>query len=786
MPEPRRQKKPMVLLSRSAFRVYFLGIFMVGLLGVLTAKLWHEQMTNAQKWKERLRKSSSVTVRIPSVRGEIRDRNGVTLVANRSSYCVDFYLPQMVSGFKDLNGGKAPLVSFQAKRGDMLKDVETEDIVEIVNKSVIRRFKELQMARDYTAEQLERHFRTNEQVPYSYLEDADFNTVAKISENDMGLPGVEISLRPVRQYLYGSLAAHVLGYIGAPEDINKLDDIKKFTYYQPDVQGRSNVEQLCDKYLRGRPGWRVLERSAKNKIGAELSREAPTPGSNVYLTIDARIQTIVEQTMRQAGIGRGAVVVVDPRNGDILSMASVPNYDPNIFIPKISEEDMTRLDDDVTDPLVNRAIQSFAPGSTYKTVSALAGLLSGLPASRSYNCGGGVMVGNKLMKCWIHDQGGAHGTLNLAGAIKNSCNSYFYQWGRDAWLRDGKLSVFERLGEALGLGMKSGLQLSGESPGILPGPKWLAAHGQSVLEKSWGHIANTAIGQGSVLASPLQMAMVSATLANGGTVYYPRLVSRVLDAEGNDVREADGNLAVPVEPKVRAELRQMGLSGADVEVVRQGMWKVVNEAGGTGKAARIKGVEVAGKTGTAQFWRVVGKDDRGHDIKEKDNHVWFICFAPYKHPKFAVCVMIQGAKSGGKVAAPVAQKILAESLALDGGYEPAVAWMNPIPGHVTQISEIALKDEGGIGTLVASTFQGTDQKPGARLPSVDDETADHTEGPDRSTGSRAREAARPDVKTSADARGRVGNGDKQPALWQRQSGPGKTTPAAPPNPSNRP
>lgn len=747
-------------LSGPALRVYFLAIFMLGMLGALSAKLWHEQMTNSQKWTDRLRKSSTVTVRIPSVRGEIRDRNGVTLVANRSSLCVDFYLPQMVKGYRELNGGKAPLVSFQAKRDAMLKNVETEDIVEIVNDSVIPKLRELGVAHDYNAGQLERHYRTNEQVPYGYLEDTNFDAVAKVSENDVGLPGVEVSVRPVRQYLYGSLASHIVGYVGAPEDINKLSDIKSFTYYQPEVQGRSNVEQAFDSHLRGKPGKRVLERTAKNKIGAEISREAPAPGSNVYLTIDARIQMIVEQTLRQAGVGRGAVVVIDPRNGDILAMSSVPNYDPNIFIPKISEEDMTKLDDDVTDPLVNRAVQPFAPGSTYKIVSSLAGLLAGMPPGRSYNCGGGVTIGNKFMKCWIHEKGGAHGTLNLVGAIKNSCNSYFYQWGRDA-----KLPNLERVGDALGLGMRSGLPISGESPGILPGSRWLAAHGQSSLEKSWGHIANSSIGQGSVLASPLQMAMVCATVANGGTSYYPRMVSRVVSGDGEDIRDEQGNLVVPVEPKIRADLRQMGLSSADMEVVRQGMWKVVNEQGGTGKNARIKGVEVAGKTGTAQFWRQEGRE------KVKDNHVWFICFAPYKNPKFAICVMIQGAKSGGGVAAPVAQKILTESLALDGGYSPEIAWLNPIAGSLNQITEISLKDDGALGTLVATTFKGADVKPGGRPGSVDEETADHAEGPDRSSASRGRDSARPDVRAAADARGRVAGGDSKPSLWQRLFGP---------------
>ncbi len=759
-------------LSSTAIRVYVLGTFMLGMLGVLSAKLWHEQVTNAKKWSDRVRKSSSVTVRIPSVRGEIRDRNGITLVANRSSYGVDFYLPQMLEGYRELNGGKAPLVNYRTTRDGMQADVKVADIVEIVNDTVIQRFEKLKLARDYNAGQLERHFRTNEHVPFSYLEDADFKTVAKISENDMGLPGVEISLRPVREYLYGSLASHILGYVGAPEDINKLADSKDFNFYQPDVQGRSNVELAFDQYLRGKPGRRVLERTAKNKIGAELSRDEPTPGSNVYLTVDARIQTIVERTLKQAGVGRAAVVVVDPQNGDVLAMASVPNYDPNIFIPKISAEDYERLDDDATDPLVNRAVQPFAPGSTYKIVSAFAGLLGGLAPSRSYSCAGGVTIGNKFMKCWIAEKGGAHGPLNLVGAIKNSCNAYFYQWGRDA-----KLINYEKIGDALGLGMKSGLPLSGESPGILPGPRWLAAHGQSIQEKSWGHIANTAIGQGSVLASPLQMAMVCATAANGGTSYSPRLISRLVDSAGEDVRDEQGNLVVPVEPTVRASLPSMGFSAAEIEAVRLGMWKVVNEAGGTGAKARIKGIEVAGKTGTAQFWRKQGSE------RIKDNHVWFLCFAPYKNPKYAICVMIQGAKSGGGVAAPVAHKILSESLALEGGYAPKIAWLDPLHGNLSQISEISLKEEGGIGTLVATTFKGVDQKPGIRIASVDEETSDHTVGPDRSSGTGGRDAARPDVRAAADARGRV----TKPNFFQRIFGAGrsKNNPTTPPTPGHR-
>ncbi len=744
-------------LSSTAIRVYVLSAFMIGMLGVLSAKLWHEQFTNSKKWTDRLRKSSTVTVRIPSVRGEIRDRNGVTLVANRSSYCVDFYLQQMVKGYSETNDGNMPLTSYRTIRDGMLKDVKIPDIVEIVNDAVIPRFAGLNLARDYAAGQLERHYRTNEQVPYSYLEDADFKTVAKISENDMGLPGVEVSLRPVREYLYGSLAAHILGYVGAPEDINKLPDINQFTYYQADVQGRTNVEKVFDQWLRGKPGRRILDRSAKNKIGAELSREEPTPGANVYLTIDANIQTIVERTLKQAGVGRASVVVVNPNNGDVLAMASVPNYDPNIFIPKISADDYQKLDDDETDPLVNRAVQSFAPGSTFKVVSALAGFLQGFEIERTYVCGGGVTVGNKFMKC-----GGGHGPMNLANALKKSCNSFFYNWAHNL-----DLINFEKIGDALGLGMRSGLPLSAESPGTLPGPRWLAAQGQAALGENWGHHANTAIGQGSVLASPLQMAMVCATVANGGTAFYPRLVSRVVDSAGNDVRDDQGELVVPPEPKVRTKLRDIRITTAQIAAIRQGMWKVVNEQGGTGSKARIKGVEVAGKTGTAQFWRTTGKDDRGHPIREKDNHVWFMCFAPFKEPKYSIVVMIQGAKSGGGVAAPVAHKILTECLALEGGYKPTIAKMDPIRGNLAQIAEINLKEDGSLTTLVASTFKGMDQKPGAIITAADEETSGHTDAPNTLSGARIKPAAKPDLREAADSRGHVSTGANKPTLWQR-------------------
>jgi penicillin-binding protein 2 len=184
-----------------------------------------------------------------------------------------------------------------------------------------------------------------------------------------------------------------------------------YTFYQPDVEGKSQVEKALDKYIRGTPGVRVMQRNVKGVIEGEMKNVPPKQGNNVFLTIDARIQYITERALR--AVGRGAAVVVDPNNGEILAMASVPSYDPNIFIPSISRKDWKMLDDDDTDPLTNRAIQSYAPGSTYKAVSGLAGLRKGLTARSGFNCSGGVSYGAKFMRCWIAEKGGSHGTLTL-------------------------------------------------------------------------------------------------------------------------------------------------------------------------------------------------------------------------------------------------------------------------------------------------------------------------------------------------------------------------------------
>src|ERR1041384_7820773 len=445
-------------------RIQFLGLLMLLGMGALALRLWWIQVAHGAEWTAQIRGRSQATVRIPSVRGEIKDRNGLPLVTNRAGYEGDFYLPDMVKGYRE-RFGQPPLNEYRAIINGMPKDVKEPDIIRIVNDGVVPRLDDLDLARNYNASQLQRHFRTNTEVPYTYIKDIDFPTMAKFSEHDVGLPGVDIAIKPVRSYVYGALAAHLLGYVGPPDDTNK-EEAKKFTFYQSDVEGKSNVEKAMDEYLKGKPGIRYMRRNAKGQIDGVLREVPPTAGANVNLTIDARIQMIAEEALR--AVGRGAAVVIDPNNGNILAMASVPSFDPNAFIPSIKAKDWEALRKDEANPMVNRAVSGFPPGSTFKLVTTLAGLRKGL-ANKTFNCGGGVSYGDHFFHCWIGEAGGRHATLGLTDAIKVSCDSFFYQYGNAAGI-----DAIDQTGNALGLGKETGVHLTGEQPGIMPGPEWMA------------------------------------------------------------------------------------------------------------------------------------------------------------------------------------------------------------------------------------------------------------------------------------------------------------------------
>src|SRR5216110_213755 len=702
----------------SRVRIQFLALLMLLGMGALGLKLWWIQVAHGAEWTSQLRGSSQATVRIPSVRGEIKDRNGITLVQNRASYEVVFYLPEMVKGYRE-RFGSPPLSEYRAIINGMPKDQKEHDIIRIVNDSIVPRLNDLDLARDYNAAKLQRHYRNDTEVPFSYIKDIDFPTMAKFSEHDVGLPGVDIAIKPVRSYVYGALAAHLLGYVGAPDELNK-EDARKFTFYQGDVEGKSNIEKSMDEYLRGKPGVRYLRRNAKGVIDGVLREVPPQQGANVFLTLDGRIQAIADEALR--AVSRAGAVVVDPNNGNILAMASVPSFDPNTFIPSIKAKVWTELQKDEGDPLVNIAISCLPPGSTFKLITSLAELRCTKNLLNShYSCGGGVSYGDHFFRCWVAEKHYTHGNIGLADALKVSCDSFFYQYGNAAGIQS-----IDVIGKMLGMGEESGLQLSGEQTGNMPGPEWMQIHHP---QERWSQAqtANVSIGQGYTLVSPLQLTMAYAAIANGGSCYYPRLVDKILKQDGLPVLDERGNVAVPQTPRVRTDLRQE-ISAEKIELVRKGLWKVVNEDGGTGGRARLKDWVVAGKTGTAQA------TDRGHE----ENVAWFACFAPFDHPKYVIAVMVQGASGhGGEVAGPIATRILERTLAQDEGkYDMQVAWLAPAhkANPLQLIKSVAYHDTGG------------------NLGSDDEEDAGDSQ---TATAQMASSDASPDVEPEADTQGKV-------------------------------
>src|SRR2546429_6770437 len=718
-------------------KIQVVGLLMLLGMAALGFRLWWIQVAHGAEWTAQIRGSSQATVRIPSVRGEIKDRNGLTLVQNRASYEVDFYLPEMVKGYRE-RFGPPPLAEHRAIISGMPKDVKEPDIIRIVNDGIVPRLNDLDLARDYNAGQLQRHFRNDTEVPYSYIKDIDFPTMAKFSEHDVGLPGVDIAIKPVRSYVYGALASHILGYVGAPDDTNK-EEARKFTFYQGDVDGKSNIEKAMDEYLRGKPGVRYLRRNAKGAIDGVLKEDPPQQGANVFLTIDARIQAIADEALR--AVSRAGAVVIDPNNGNILAMASVPSFDPNTFIPSIKKKDWEALRKDEGDPLVNRAISALPPGSTFKLITSLAGLRKNLDKAK-YSCGGGVSYGDHFFQCWVAQKHYTHGTIGLMDAIKVSCDSFFYQYGNAAGIQS-----IDVIGKMLGIGEESGWQLSGEQVGIMPGPEWMQVHHP---QERWtsAQTANVSIGQGYTLVSPLQLAMAYATIANGGVCYYPRLIDKVLNQDGSPARDENGKIAVPETPRIRSDLRKE-LTHEQIEIVRKGLWKDVNEDGGTGGRARLKDVVVAGKTGTAQA------TDRGHE----ENVAWFACFAPFDHPKYVVAVMVQGASGhGGEVAGPIADRILERSLALDEGkFDMQGAWLPPAhhANPLQLIKAVSYHDKGG------------------NLGAEDEETAPDSQ---TATAQMANSDASPNVEPEADSQGRVRRRGSAPVA--------RALPAAPPAPRN--
>lgn len=614
---------------RYRFRIYLLTALILVGFGALLSRLHEFQIVRRDEFLQLVPGNRTVTVREPGIRGEITDRNGITLARNLRNYEVSFNLDEIRQAYLTQHL-EDPTLQRLTKENGLPRKRSEKDIVAIVNEGTIERLRKLGLAKNYKAGDLRTHFLTHSGlIPFSYRADLSYEDFSKFAEHNLDLPGVYLSIRPQRQYPYGALASHVLGYLKQWEkgDIPE-SATRKFDHYIGDEKGIAGVEAYMNKTLLGPEGLKTIVKDEKGHTIRMSDYTKPGSGAKLQLTLDARVQYLLENTLRFAG--RAAGVVMDVNTGEILAMASVPDYNPNDFIPSISQKnwDAYRANMQLA-PFTNRAISEFTPGSTMKIPTAIAGALAG-NASRQFSCDGFVTYGNKNVGCWIWNQHkGTHGSQNLSQAIQHSCNPYFNKLANTI----GWKAMVEGC-QMVGIGKRTGVELPKEDAGILPGSRaWRSANPSLVMTPAL--TAFTSIGQGDCLATPLQICAITACMANGGKYYQPRIVKQAL-AEGGKVLIAD-------QPKLEIDLTQSGIKPTDIELIRKGMWMSTNEAGGTSGKVKIPGISIASKSGTAQT------TDNG----KKSNNSWVMSFAPYDSPKYAVCILVQNGGSGGGVCGPL-------------------------------------------------------------------------------------------------------------------------------------
>lgn len=558
---------------------------------VLVVRLGQLQLYN---WDKYFRESEQNRIReiiLDADRGQMYDRNGGILVDNWPSYSVS------VIPYEFLKSDTAVTML------SSLVDESPEHLVKRIKKEKISNFNPVRIKRQI-----------------------GFKTLSALEENRLDLRGVFYNIESKRYYPGGVRAPHVFGYldeITAPE----LTTRKEQGYRPGDNTGRTGLELVYESYLRGTAAVKYVEVDVLGREVRdlnELSNSEPLPGKNLYLTLDASLQRFLESRMQGK---KGAAIALDPRNGDVLAFVSGPDYAPELFSDALSPETWNSLINDQGHPLYNRASQSlFPPGSTFKLILAAAGLETGLiDTTEQVHCTGGYQFGRRRFKCW---KAGGHGTVNLRNAIQQSCNVFFYKKSLDVGLDN-----WSKYAGFFGFGKETGIDLPDENPGLLPDKAYLDAR---YGENNWtrGLLLNLAVGQGDLLVTPLQMAKLAMILGNEGRWFRPRLVSKIVDPLTNETVE----LTSP--PFQVAQVSQRTF-----KILKEGMYLVVNGPHGTAHAARLAGVDVCGKTGTAQ-------NPHGQ------SHAWFIGFAPREHPVIAFCIMIENGGGGGAVAAPIAGGML--------------------------------------------------------------------------------------------------------------------------------
>jgi penicillin-binding protein 2 len=668
---------------RYRLRLYLLTALVLTGFGALLTRLYDFQIERREEFLQMVPGNSTVTVREPGIRGEITDRNGILLARNLRNYEISFNLEEIHKAYR-AQYSEDPMLKRLTKKDGMDRMDEEKDIVDIVNNWTIRRFDKLKLTKNYNAGALRTHYLTHRGlVPFSYRTDLTYDEFARCAEHNLELPGVYLSTRPLRQYPYGALASHILGYIKPWEPADIPESAKrKFNHFIGDAKGIAGIEQSMDAVLRGPEGQKKLLTDETGHIIRMIDYTKPGVGAKLTLTIDARAQLHVENVIRRAG--RAAAVVMDVNTGEVIAMASIPDYNPNDFIPSISKARWKGyLDNKKMDPFSNRTIKPFTPGSTFKPPTAISGALEGM-ASRSFSCDGYIPFGKIKIGCWIWNQHkGSHGTLTLPKAIQQSCNPYFMKLANTIGWK-AMVTGFQMVG----LGKATGIELPDESPGILPGSRsWRAANPSASMTPAI--TAMLAIGQADAMASPLQLCAMASCIANGGKYFKPRLVKYAT--------AADGRRVVEDKPKLVVDLIAAGIQPEHLELIRKGMWLAVNKPGGTAARVKIADIEVAGKTGTAQTI----------DDGKKSNNSWVICFGPYDKPKYAVCVLVQNGGSGGKVCGPLAHLILRGLFAQDEGLKLPLKPQTAVLGNTARIEEILIPKDAPLAALGAEEAEGT-------------------------------------------------------------------------------
>ena len=579
-------------------------LFVLVVFGVLILRLWFLQIVNGRIYRTSSENNRIHLRSIPPFRGIIFDRDGEILVGNRPSFdlCT---IPEEVQNREDLFRRLNHLIGLDPKLAAQ---------------------KLAQAPRRYP-------FR-----PVSLKTDITRDELALIETHRFNLPGVIIKARPLRHYLYENLLSHFIGYLGEISE-KELKNGRYPNNNAGDLIGRSGVERKWQSFLHGMQGGEQVEVDAAGRQIRTISRRPPVSGSSICLTIDKDLQLLAEEQLKGK---KGAIVAMDPNNGKILALASSPSFDPNLFTKGIDKETWGEIASSKDYPLQNRALSSqYPPGSVFKIAVALAGLEEGvITPEEEIVCKGIYYLGKHPFYCWKKH---GHGVVSFRRALIESCDVYFYHLGKR--LGVDKIAEYAR---RLGLGVKTGLDVGQERPGLIPTSAWkLRRFG---VPWQGGETISVSIGQSFVLVTPIQMATLISAIFNGGMLYQPQVTEWIGEPEAKKLYEFVPKLTRKVEIKKEW-----------LELVREALTGAVNEPHGTGSRAKFKQILVAGKTGTAQVVTLEKEKELGAEGEvpyQFRDHAWFVAAAPADSPTIALSILIQHGGHGGAAAAPIAKEIL--------------------------------------------------------------------------------------------------------------------------------